>query len=155
MLLNFYCRIQRIKSVGQFNPNRQQIRQRIIWAQLFNLSPRRNKEQKQIRFPAFKRIKCCEQSFPIQVYSNEEKMLDQQDWVGRKLVDERSIVFMAANMFSGQKKIIQGKKGSPMDKALVSLPENASLKFLMPSRRHQPQVEPLLATYKFVIPKGG
>ena len=35
-----------------------------------------------------------------------------------------------------------------MDKALISLPENASLKFLMPSRRHHPQVEPLLASYK-------
>ena len=35
-----------------------------------------------------------------------------------------------------------------MDVAQVSLPENAGLKFLMPSRRHHPQVEPLLATYK-------
>ena len=35
-----------------------------------------------------------------------------------------------------------------MDEALINLPENASLKFLMPSRRHHPQVEPLLANYK-------
>ena len=35
-----------------------------------------------------------------------------------------------------------------MDEALISLPENAILKFLMPSRRHHPQVEPLLASYK-------
>ena len=31
---------------------------------------------------------------------------------------------------------------------LISLPENASLKSLIPSRRHHPQMEPLLATYK-------
>ena len=35
-----------------------------------------------------------------------------------------------------------------MDEAQVSLPENPSLKFLMPSRRHHPQVEPLLDTCK-------
>ena len=40
-----------------------------------------------------------------------------------------------------------------MDVAQVSLPENASLKFLMPSRRHHPQVEPLLATYKICYSK--
>ena len=44
-------------------------------------------------FLAFKRIKCCKKSLPIQVHSNEEKMLDQYNWVGRKLVDERSIGF--------------------------------------------------------------
>ena len=38
-----------------------------------------------------------------------------------------------------------------MDEALISLPENSSLKFLMPSRRHHPQVEPLLATYKNLL----
>ena len=60
-------------------------------------------------------------------------MVDLQDWVGRKLVDKKSIVFMATNMFLEQKKIIQGNKGNPMDEALINLPENASLKFLMPS----------------------
>ena len=40
-----------------------------------------------------------------------------------------------------------------MDKALISLPENSSLKFLMPSRRHHPQVEPLLATYEIFYTK--
>ena len=66
-------------------------------------------------------------------------------------MDERSIVFMAANMFSEKRKIIPGKKGNRIDKELVSLPENASLKFLMPSRRHHPQVEPLLATYEILL----
>ena len=40
-----------------------------------------------------------------------------------------------------------------MDQAQVSLPENARLKFLMPSRRHHPQVEPLLATYNICYSK--
>ena len=65
----------------------------IIWTQLFNLSPWRNKEQKQIRFPAFKRIKCCENNFPIQVHSKEEKMLDQQGWVGISCIDEDPLIY--------------------------------------------------------------
>ena len=40
-----------------------------------------------------------------------------------------------------------------MDVAQVSILENANLKFLMPSRRHHPQVEPLLATYKICYTK--
>ena len=61
----------------------------------------------------------------------------------------------------------QQRKDSPMDQAQVSLPENimdmaqvclpenAGLNFLMPSKRHHPQVEPLLATYKICSIKGG
>ena len=82
-------------------------------------------------------------------------MLDQQDWVGKNLVDERSIVFMASNLISEQKKIIQEKRGSPMDEAQVSLPENASLKFLMPSRRHHPKWSHCQPPIKFVVSKGG
>ena len=58
---------------------------------------------------------------------------------------------MVANMFSEKNKIVQVEKDIPMDEALISLPENESLKFLMPSRRHHPQVEPLLATYKILL----
>ena len=50
--------------------------------------------------------------------------------------------------FQRKRKSSQQRKGNPMDEALISLLDNASLKFLMPSRRHHPHVEPLLATYK-------
>ena len=55
---------------------------------------------------------------------------------------------MAANLFPEQKKIIQVNKSAQWMRQLISISENAGLKFLMPSRRHHPQVEPLLATYK-------
>ena len=93
------------------------------------------------------------ESLPIQVHSKEEKMLDQQDWVGRKLVDERSIVFHGCQHFQSKRRSFNQIKVAQWMRQLIIISENASLKFLMPSRRHHPQVEPLLATYKICYSK--
>ena len=55
---------------------------------------------------------------------------------------------MNANMFQSKRRSFTERKAAQWMRQLISLPEKASLKFLMPSRRHHPQVEPLLATYK-------
>ena len=55
---------------------------------------------------------------------------------------------MAANIFRAKEDHPSKESCSPIDESLISPPENASLKFLMPSRRHYPHVEPVLATYK-------
>ena len=55
---------------------------------------------------------------------------------------------MAANIVKAEEDQQSEESCSPMDKTLIIRPETASLKFLMPSRRHHPHVDPLLATYK-------
>ena len=108
----------------------------------------RNKKQTQISF-FFQKNKMFVKEFANpNALSKKKKCQISRIGQVESLFDSIPLLFMAAKIIKTEEDHPSEEICNPMDEALISPPENASLKFLTPSRRCHPHVEPLLDTYK-------